>query len=140
MIDIKTGYITLNDAIVLTPESTIDSITENSLDAHTEIRDMGNGYKWLDIYNLQINREYYILSLCFEKNVLTMLTITVNGEPFNLNSDYDSWDQRDEKRVFKYHERWLKKRFGRKREFLWGNVWAEYDPRSASSSMGLRYK
>lgn len=101
---------------------------------------MGNGYKWLDIKNIKIDNEYFIISLCFKEEELSELSMAVNDSRFDISSDWNSWSERKEKEDLKKYQKWLDKELGKETKFHWGVVWASYDPKGGSSSIGIRYK
>ena len=140
MIDKTKGHIRLNGSLHLEPNSSFEMIERQKLGGLQEIRAMGNGYKWLDIKNIQIDNQYFIMSLCFIKGKLSQLTMVINDKPFNLNSGWDTWSEKAEKEKLKKFENWLNKELDKERKFNWGEVWANYDPRGDSSSIGIKYK
>tara|TARA_B110000240_G_C13228293_1_gene337734 strand:- start:159 stop:581 length:423 start_codon:yes stop_codon:yes gene_type:complete len=140
MIDKINGHIRLNDSLYLEPNSSFKIIERQKLGELQEIRDMGNGYKWLDIKNIQIDNQYFIMSLCFLKEKLSQITMVTNDKPFDLNSGWDSWSEKAGKEKLKKFEKWLNKELAKERKFNWGEVWTDYDPRRGSSSIGIKYK
>jgi hypothetical protein len=140
MIDKTKGYIRLTDSLKLEPNLSFDLIESQKLGEVQEIRDMGNGYKWIDIKNIQINNQYFIISLCFRKEELYQLSMVINDNRFDLNSGWDSWSEKIEEEKLKKHKNWLNQELNNERKFNWGEVWAEYDPRGGSSSIEIRYK
>lgn len=140
MIDKTKGHIRLNDSLNLEPNSSFEIIERQKLGVLQEIRDMGNGYKWLDIKNIQIDSQYFIMSLCFKKEKLSQLTMVINEKPFDLNSGWDTWSEKAEKEELKKFENWLNKELDKERKFSWGEVSANYDSRGGSSSIGIKYK
>ena len=140
MIDRRTGNIRLTDSLELRPKLNFDLLEKQSLGEVREVRDMGNGYKWLDIKNIKIQNEYYIISLCFKEQELTELSMVVNDERFDLSSDWSTWSEEKEKEDLKKYQNWLEKELGKKTKFHWGDVWAAYDSKGGSSSIGIRYK
>jgi hypothetical protein len=140
MIDKNKGHIKLNDSLELTPNSNFDLIESLKLGELQEIRDIGTGYKWIDIKNIQIDHKYFIISLCFKETKLSELSIVINDNPFHLNSGWESWSEKEEKEKLNKYQDWLSQKLGNDRIFKWGEAWASYDPKSCSSSIGIRYK
>ena len=139
MIDKTKGHIRLNDSIKIEPNSSFDLIERQELGGIQEIRDMGNGYKWLDIKNIQIDNQYFNMSLCFKEEILSQLTMMINDNPFDLNSDWNSWNEKVEKEKLKKYENWLNQELDKERKFNWGEVWSSYDPRGGFSSIMITY-
>ncbi|GAB5527793.1 MAG: hypothetical protein Roseis2KO_56650 [Roseivirga sp.] len=140
MINKNTGNIKLTDSLELTPKSNLNLLEGQNLGQANELRDIGNGCKWLDIKNINIGSKYFIISLCFIDELLSELSLLVSDERFSLSSHWSSWSERKEKEDLKKYTTWLNKELGGKTEFHWGDVWATYDPKSGSSSIGIRYK
>ena len=140
MIDKNKGHIELNDSLELTPNSNFDLIESQKLGEVQKIRDMGNGYKWIDVKNIQIGDKYFLMSLCFKGEELSELSMVINDNPFDLNSGWDSWSEKSEKEKLKKYRDWLTQEIGKEWDFNWGEVWADYDPKGESSSIGIRYK
>ena len=140
MIDRKTGNIRLTDSLELSPKLNFDVLENQSLGEVCEVRDMGNGYKWLDIKNIKIENEYYIISLCFNEERLIQLSMVVNDGRFDLSSDWSTWSEEEEKEALQKYQNWLNRELGRKTNFHWGDVWAAYDSKGGFSSIGIRYK
>ena len=140
MIDKNTGHIKLTDALELKPNSSFDFIESQKLGELQETRDIGNGYKWLDIKNIQIDNKYLIISLCFKEEKLSQLSMVMNDSPFDLNPDWSSWTEKQEKEDLKKYQNWLNQELGKETKFSWGEVKASYDSKGGFSSIGIRYK
>ena len=140
MIDKTKGHIRLNYSLSLEPNSSFEMIERQKLGVLQETRDMGNGYKWLDIVNIQIDNQYFNMSLCFIEEKLSQLIMVINDKPFDLNSGWDTWSEKVEKEKLKRFENWLNNELGQERKFNWGEVRANYDQREGSSSINIEYK
>ena len=140
MINKNNGHIRLHDSLALKPNLNIDLVENQDFEDVQETRDLGNGYKWIDIKNIQIENKYFIISLCFKENELAELSIILNDKPFDLSTSWDSWNEQDEEKKLIEYNNWLIEQLGTTRVFNWGEVWADYDPRGGSSSIGIRYK
>ena len=140
MIDRNTGNIKLTDSLELSSNSSFNLIEGQNLGQVNEVREMGNGYKWLEIKNIKIESKYFIISLGFKDDKLTELSMVVEDKQFNLTSDWNSWSERKEKEDLKKYQNWLDKELDGKTTFHWGDVWITNDPKGGSSSIGIRYK
>ena len=140
MINKNNGHIKLNDSLELTPKLNFGLIESQNMGEVQETRDMGNGYKWLDIKNLQIGEKYFTMALCFKGEELSELRLGINDNPFDLNLGWDSWGENDEKEKLKKYQDWLCQELGKERKFNWGEAWVSYDPKGGFSSIGIRYK
>ena len=139
MINKNTGYISLNEEIQLVPNSEFASIEKLKLGETQKVRDLGNGYKWLDIKNLLFDNHHFTFQLCFLNEKLTRITMVFQNTPFDLNPSWDSWSEEHEKERLTEYQNWLTKELGKIRNFDWGEVWAAYDPKGGFSSIGISY-
>lgn len=139
MIDKNKGHIKLTNSLDLSPNLKFDLIESQKLGEVQEIRDMGHGWKWLDIKNIHIDDKYFIISLCFKDEELSEVSMVIKDSPFDLNSGWDSCCEKNEKEKLKQYQDWLTQEIGKERDFNWGEVWANYDPKGESSSIGIRY-
>ena len=140
MIDKNKGHIKLTDTLELTPNSNFDLIESLELGEVQEIRDMGTGYKWLDIKNIQIDDKYFIISLCFKETELSELSMVINDNPFDLNSGWEIWSEKEEKEKLNKYQDWLSQELDKERIFNWGEAWVSYDPKGCYRSIGIKYK
>ena len=140
MIDSKTGNISLSNTVSLKPNSEFQKIENLELGETQEIREMGNEWKWIDIKNIKIENEYYLFSLGFKNEKLNLISFNVGNKPFEINSNWNSWTEKQELKKYKYFKKWLSREIGKKREFDWGNISAFYDPKGGISSIEIKYK
>ena len=66
--------------------------------------------------------------------------MVVDDKPFDLSFGSSSWSEQKEKEDLRKYKDWLDKELDGEAKFHWGNVWASYDPKGGSSSIGVRYK
>mgnify|MGYP000669303626 CR=1 FL=1 len=136
MIDPKNGNIRLNSTLSLNSNSEFQIIKSLKLG---ETREMGNEWKWIDIKNITIENEYYLFSLGFKNEKLNHISFNVDDKPFDLNSNWDSWTEKQELKKYKYFKKWLNRKIGKEREFDWGSISASYDPKGGFSSIEIKY-
>lgn len=139
MIDIKTGNITFEKDFVINQKSDFDSVSSMELGEFQEIDDMGNGWIWLRIKNISNSGYFFNMSIAFKNQILKELNFIVSDKKFDLNPNWSDWSEKEELKKLKKYQNWLKKEIGNKREFDWGQIWSDYDPKGGFSSIGLRY-
>lgn len=87
-----------------------------------------------------IDGEYFIVVIYFNKNDLLEfvdLALMHNG---NVPS-WDNWSETEERKRKDEHDKWLEKSIGRPPyKYSWGEISSDYDPRSGSSTITIRYK
>ena len=139
MIDIKTGNITFDKDFVINQNSDFDSVSKMELGETQEIDDMGNGWIWLRIKNISNSGYFFNISFAFKNQILKELSFIVSEKKFDLNPNWTDWSEKDELKKLKKYKNWLNKEIGENREFDWGQIWSNYDPKGGFSSIGLRY-
>ncbi|WP_114821224.1 hypothetical protein [Chryseobacterium sp. KLBC 52] len=116
---------------------------------HT-LRDVKTGYYWYYFKSIEIAGYQVSFSLCFFGDQLDI--IHMNTSEKTDAKDWNEWTEEKEMNVFRRNNTFLTKVLGisptqKKKnpypsctfKFLWGNVWSVYDPRSASSFMGISF-
>jgi len=101
--------------------------------------DMGNGYIWYDIPAAEISGKRLVIRLCFYNGNLDSLVLSVI-DPEQYGNSWDDWSEEKEKLCANHTREWLETNGYTIGKFSWGEVWADYDPRSGSGSGGIRYK
>lgn len=139
MIDIKTGNITFDKDFVLNQNSDFDSVSKMDLGEIQEVDDLGNGWTWLRIKNISNSGYFLNMSFAFKNQILKELSFIVSDKRYASNSNWSDWSEQKELDDLEFYNDWLNKEIGNQREFDWGNIWATYDRKGGSSSIGLRY-
>ncbi|KFF74260.1 hypothetical protein HX13_14150 [Chryseobacterium sp. P1-3] len=112
--------------------------------------DVKTGYFWYYFKTTEVKGYQLYLSLCFFEDRLHSLHM--NTWEISDAKDWNGWTEEKEIQVFHRNNRFLTLLLGisptwkRKTpypgvffRFSWGNIWSVYDPRSASSLMGISY-
>lgn len=112
--------------------------------------DVKTGYFWYYFNAIEIERHQLYFNLCFLGDQLH--SIHMNTWDSNDAKDWNEWTEEKEMQVFHRNNKFLSLVLGksptRKKKtpypscsfrFIWGNIWSVYDPRSASSFMGIHY-
>jgi hypothetical protein len=140
VIDTKTGHIRINDSIELNSQTKFESTKDLNLGQIQKVSDMKNGYKWIYIKNLKVDQKYFVISLCFYRELLESILFIPQDHAFDLDSTGNFFNMDDEQEKLKRFNTWLTSEIGDQRKFNWGEVWTEYDPKGGFSSIGLRYE
>jgi len=140
MIDKNNGHIILGDSKVLKPNSDFETVKNANLGENQSIWEMKNGWIWINVVNVIINRSYFIFSLGFKNNKLREMSFIISDEPFSTEHNWNDFNRKDELKKLEDYKKWLFTNLGSDKEFCWGNVWTEFDVKGGSSSIGLRYK
>lgn len=113
--------------------------------------DVKTGYFWYYFKEVEIEGHELSLSLCFWEDQLH--SIHMNTWKSTDAKDWNEWTEEKEMQVFYRNNKFLTLVLGmpptRKKKtpypsctfiFPWGSIWSVYDPRSASSFMGISYE
>ncbi|MCJ7935256.1 MAG: hypothetical protein MUW56_16935 [Chryseobacterium sp.] len=116
---------------------------------HT-MRDIKTGYLWYSFDPIEIQGYQLYFNLCFLGDQLH--SIHMNTWEKSDAQDWNEWTEEKEVKVFYRNNKFLssvlptpppqKKKTPYPRVsylFPWGSIWSVYDPRSASSLMGIHY-
>lgn len=114
------------------------------------MRDVKTGYFWYYFKNIEITGYQLSFSLCFFGDQLDIIHMST-WEKTDAK-DWNDWTEEKEMRVFHRNNTFLTRILEmlptQKKKtpypsctfnFPWGNVWSVYDPRSASSLMGINF-
>lgn len=140
VIDTKSGRIKLTESLEVASGTRFSQVVNQVLCEVQDIRDLKNGYKWLDLKNIMVEGRYFIVSLCFYEHELTELNLVVRDTPFELNIDQMHFSEGRELSEQEEYERWLTKEIGTERAFSWGKVWSGYDSKGGAGTIGIRYE
>lgn len=112
--------------------------------------DVKTGYFWYYFQRIEIKGYQVSFSLCFSGDQLDIIHMSTweNGDA----KDWNEWTEEKEMKVFHRNNTFLTQILEipptqKKKKpypsctfkFPWGNVWSVYDPRSASSLMGISF-
>lgn len=113
-------------------------------------RDVKTGYFWYYFNAIPVEDSQLCFNLCFSGNHLDH--IHMNTLEKTDARTWDEWTEEKEMQVFHRNNKFLSKILERPPsrksktpypsctfDFPWGNLWSVYDPRSASSIMGISY-
>ncbi|ROI03833.1 hypothetical protein EGI16_10290 [Chryseobacterium sp. G0240] len=112
--------------------------------------DVKTGYFWYYFKTVEVKGYQLHFSLCFFEDQLHSLHM--NTWESSDAKDWNEWTEEKEMQVFYRNNKFLTLLLGipptRKKKtpypsvsfrFPWGSIWSVYDPRSASSLMGISY-
>ncbi|MEG0926196.1 hypothetical protein [Chryseobacterium sp.] len=111
--------------------------------------DVKTGYVWYYFDKMEVRGYQFCLNLCFLEDQLH--SIHMNTWESTDAKDWNEWTEQKEMQVFRQNNTFLemilevsptKKKTPYPSctfQFPWGDIWSVYDPRSASSLMGISY-
>lgn len=140
MINKQTGHITISDRIHIKPDDLYQDILSLNLGQTNKQLDHGNGWSWLQENNVFVDNKFFIIQFGFFKNELKQISLCMNDTKFKLDKGWDNWSEEKELADLEKYKEWLTNELGQQKEFAWGTVWASYDSKGGSSSIGIRYK
>ncbi len=140
MIEPKSGRLVLGTDNCIVPFMALEAIQQMQLGETQKLRNMGNGWSWLDIKNLKLEVHFYNISFLFKQDILQGMTFVFQDEAYPLTASWDTWNEKEERAQAIHFNNWLDEILSNKRHFDWGEAWAGYDQRGGASSIRIKYK
>ena len=140
MLDKKTGHIIISNTIHIKRNDLLHDVLSLHIGQTNKQWDQGNGWSWLQENNVFVDNKYFVIQFGFFENNLKQISFCVSDTKFNFDKGWDTWSEEKELADLKKYKAWLANELGTQKDFSWGTVWATYDTKGASSSIGLRYK
>ena len=140
MLNPQSGSLVLSPTLCLRPGDSLETVQALLLAETTELWDMHTGWQWLLVRNVQVGRLYYSLNLGFTQQRLRRVALVVSPTPFAVPATWDGWSEEAEARSLVRLKQWIRAEVGQEGEFAWGTVRADYDARSAGSSVSINYR
>lgn len=134
IINIHTGQLSLGDTLSVYPQMDISQIR---LDSDFEHRQIDKHYRWIYVRDLALGDRWYYISLCFRDNLLDLINLSFEID--NYQQGWDNWSYQHELNKLKIYQQWISQQTHNQEQFKWGSITANYDPRSASSAITVRY-
>ncbi|WP_207431206.1 hypothetical protein [Sabulibacter ruber] len=140
MIDRNTGHLTFSLDKVVTQTTTLADLKGFAFGEMQEERNLLNGWIHFVVKNVEMSGKYLNITFFFHQEALNSVTFIINNSPFDLESGWGTWNEKEEREKVIFFTQWLEEQVGPARNFTWGHIWAAYDPLSGGSSIGIRYK
>lgn len=143
VIDRRTGCIRLGAEVCLKPNQAREAIEPVGAAWLKGVRDLQNGYAWLNLQGLTFGGEETGLSLCFHDGRFESAAWSVHLPGAPMEGGWPTREAIDAEIAFVC--RVLATMFGRKREtdrmrFLWGEVSSSFDEKGFLASNQIRYR
>lgn len=139
MLSKKDGHLRISSELVLAPNDSFEKINNLKLGEAQVIRDMGDGYRWLEVKNVKVGGNYFIIAVGFFEDKLRMLQLGFDDKKFELEANWDFWSEKEERRRQLKYKKWVIGELGREGQFSWGDVSASYDPKGGGSAIFVNY-
>ncbi|WP_210463059.1 hypothetical protein [Rufibacter roseolus] len=140
MIDKNTGKLTFYSGKNIFPTAELSEIKALKLSAVQEEQDWGNGWIHYTIRNVDVSGIYFNMTFFYHEKTLKSISFIIKDSPFDMDTGWETWGEQREKEKAEFYNDWLNKELGTDRNFAWGTIRATYDPKSAGSSIVIRYK
>ncbi len=139
MIDIKSGNLSLNgNSFIMKKGLTKDEFMKSNL-----INDVlsQETYAFTNYYLKPqlIGSDMFIVVLYFNQNdIIDFINISLSGDG-NVPT-WNDWSESKELKRKESHDKWLEKNIGKPPyKYSWGEISSNYDPRSGSSMITIKY-
>ena len=138
MIDIENGNITMdNNSFVIRKGLTKDEFKKSELFKEVlneQVHTFANYYLKPQL----LGEKSFSISLFFDSNgIINFVQISMIKDGI---STWDNWSEKEEQKRKAEHDQWLKMNIGKTPyKYSWGEISSNYDPRSGSSMITIRY-
>lgn len=139
MIDIQRGSIHFNNKkFALYPGITTQQFQQSDL-IQDVISEQHNVFSKYTLNTQEIGSKRFIMSLIFNQiNILNIINLYITDDG-KVNT-WDFWSEAKERIKKEEHDKWLEQYIGiPPYKYLWGEISSDYDPRSGSSMITIRY-
>ena len=137
ILDINNGSLRIGDTI-LGPQFSLDNFIDSKLYGEI-IREDKNAFSRYFLKPQPLKEAFWSIALYFnEKRFLSMITMSILDS--NNFTSWETWSENAQVDKKAKHDSWLLKSFGPPPyKFRWGEISSQFDPRSASSYITVRY-
>ena len=140
MIDKNNGRIIISDTIQIKHNDFQQDILLLNIGQTNKQWDHKNGWAWVQENNVFVDNKYFVFQFGFFENRLKELFLSLSDTKFDIDKGWDTWSEKKELADLQKYRQWLANELGTQKDFDWGTVWASYDAKGGSSSIGIRYK
>ena len=134
--DPKTGELVLTSGLVLSPQLTYSAFIASVNGAQATV--VVNNDPWRSL-RFEETDESLIVIVFFKGEILESVELSITGPEFG--TQWQDWSEEKELDRKKANDQWLKNnRLVPNTSYAWGEIWSDYDPRSGSSSIVIRYR
>lgn len=139
MIDIKTGGIILNNNNFLIEKGLNKDEFEKSNLISEVLNRQTYGYTSYFLKPLLVGNDSFTLVLYFNQDgIIDSVNLSLSSN--DSSTAWNNWSEDDELRKKNKHDKWLLNNVGKPPyKYLWGEISSNYDPRSGSSMITIRY-
>ncbi len=138
MIDINNGNVMIGNT-VLNNSISIKEFINSDVFKSVYKSDINSKHQKFFLKPQKIDEEYFYIYLFFDENELlnVLFLFMTDNEEMPTGK---KWSLESEMKLKKQHDEWLKKNIGNPPyDYYWGSISSDYDNRSASSSITIRY-
>ncbi len=137
LIDIESGQIRLEDNL-FSYKMTFEEALSLSKSFKIETFDYNNGYKWINLNEIELNGEYFYFRFCFKSDLLDTIDFGFSSLK-KLKRTWSDWTNASELSKQELYEKWLTDNLSPKRNFEWGNIETYYDPKRGTAGITVKF-
>jgi hypothetical protein len=136
-LDVNTGELIVKN-FALAPHLIKEDFIQSKLFNEVK-RENHYGYSRYELKTQMIVGEMWAIFLYFNRQqLLEMISLSLVGN--ETESDWEDWSEEKELEKKAKHDSWLMQRVGNPPyKYRWGDIASEYDSRSGSSTITIRY-
>ncbi|KXX69935.1 hypothetical protein [Flammeovirga sp. SJP92] len=138
LIDIDSGHIQINKKLFYYKMSFEEALNQSG-DFKHETLDYNNGYKWINLKEVELSGAFFHFNLCFKNDQLDSIDFGFSLLD-ELKKTWADWTEGNEQRKKELYKRWLTDNLSPKRKFKWGKIETYYDPKGGTAGIMIKYK
>ena len=100
--------------------------------------EMNTGWVWYQLPAFNDHSIQIVISLAFYNDVLSQISLA-HVDELIYGSSWSSWSENKELLRVQTTKKWLENKGYSLGKYAWGEIWANYDPKSGSGSAGIRF-
>ncbi|MBD0401029.1 hypothetical protein [Flammeovirga sp. EKP202] len=138
LIDIDSGHVQINKKLFYHKMSFEEALNQSE-DVKHETLDYKNGYKWINLKEVELPGAFFHFNFCFKNDQLDFIDFGFSLLS-ELKKTWADWTEANELRKKELYERWLTDNLSQRRKFKWGNIETDYDPKGGTARIMIKYK
>ncbi len=138
LIDIDSGHIQINKKLFYHKMSFEEALNQSG-EFKRETLDYKNGYKWINLNEIELFDYFFHFGLCFKNDHLDYIDFGFSSLD-ELKKTWADWTEANQLSKKEFYKKWLTDNLGKKRKFNWGKIETYYDQKGGTTGILIQYK
>lgn len=131
----KTGELVLSSGAILSSRLTRSAFLSSEEGARANV--VVKNEPWCS-FSFEEREDSWIVVVYFKDEHMESVHLSINDSKYGTG--WENWSEEKELERKKAHDRWLRSNgLVPGMQYSWGSVWSDYDPKSGSSMIVIRY-